>query len=58
MSTDANTVWLESAFENFEEALSEQNLTLARDIIADIKDKGFVAEAKELLLKLPQPENE
>lgn len=47
----ANLVWLESVKDNFGQALIEENWTLARDIIQDVKDNGF-EEYKEMMTEL------
>lgn len=41
MSNIQNTKWIESARENFDQALSEGNLELANDIMCDTGDAGF-----------------
>lgn len=46
MSNTQNTVWLENAQENFEEALQERDWSTARAILSDIEDAGFDSERK------------
>lgn len=48
MSHPTNTVWLESAKENFDQALAEGNYALCKDIIADIQEAGFLEQGREL----------
>jgi len=48
MSTAQNSRWLESAYENFSQALASGDLELARDIIGDTRDAGFTLEAKSM----------
>lgn len=50
MSTETNTIWLEAARDNFEEAVSSRNWYLARAVIEDIKDNGF-DQQYELLVR-------
>jgi hypothetical protein len=56
MSHPVNTEWIEAAWEHFDGAIEEHNYLLAKDIIADTKDKGFGEGARlmeELLLQQP-----
>lgn len=43
MSTNENTIWLEAAQENLEEACKQADWSLARAVIADVEDQGFDA---------------
>lgn len=52
MSNRDNTIWLDAALENFEEALSEGNLKLAKEIISDVQEKGFGDEGRQLNARL------
>ena len=52
MSTKENTIWLEAAKENFDQAVAEGRFGLAKDIIEDIRDQGFEKEADSLKLVL------
>ncbi len=56
MSNIQNEAWVESAHENFQDAVSEGNLLLAKAIIEDVIDAGFKDEAQkmnETLRELP-----
>lgn len=52
MSHIQNEVWLEGAFENFQNALDAGNYALVKDVIADTEDAGFEAEARVMENKL------
>lgn len=52
-----NEEWLENAKENFEQACDEENYSLARDIIADVWNAGFPAQARTLTHTLIEIEN-
>ena len=52
MSTKENTIWLEAAKENFDQAVVGGRFGLAKDIIEDIRDQGFEKEADSLKLVL------
>lgn len=52
MSTEQNTIWLNSAKENFDQALIENNWHFCESIIGDMKDAGFPLEAEELQVRL------
>lgn len=52
MSHIENDKWLESAKEFFDGALEAGNLPLAKDIIADVFDKGFGDEARAMNIEL------
>lgn len=43
-----DTQWLKSAQENFREAVNIENWNLARLVTADVRDKGFTSESKEM----------
>lgn len=45
MSNIQNEGWLESANDNFEEALEQGDWTLCESIIADVRDEGFKKES-------------
>jgi len=45
MSNKANEVWLESAYENFGEAIAQKNWEVAKSVVADTADKGFTSES-------------
>lgn len=51
MSHIENELWLEASRENFNEALSEGNLHLAKEIIADVMDVS-PASGRELVQEL------
>lgn len=56
MSNQYNEAWVEAAHENFQDAVSEGNITLAKDIIQDVIDAGFRDEAvkmSETLREIP-----
>ena len=55
----ANEEWLAQAQENFQEALDDGDDTTAKAVIADMRDKGFTAEARYLEKQLPKelPDN-
>jgi hypothetical protein len=48
MSNKQNDEWLANNYELFQEALLENNLSLAQDILADAKDAGFTEAAKAM----------
>lgn len=48
MSTK-NEVWLEAAWETFQEAVEKGNYSLAKDVIADTKDAGFENAANTMI---------
>lgn len=52
MSKKQNSEWLESARENFEQALSDTNMMLAQSIINDTRDEGFRTEANHMEAQL------
>lgn len=52
MSTQENTSWLEAALENFDEALEEGDVAFAKAIIADVQEKGFNDEVRQLNVRL------
>ncbi len=52
MSNKENDKWLEAAKENFEEAIEADQWDLAKDILADMKDKGFEKETSTMRLHL------
>lgn len=52
MSLKYNSHWVESAWEAFNIALSEQDLALAKDIIADTFDAGFDNAARGMNVAL------
>lgn len=54
MSKQQNVEWLEAADEHFEGAIEEGNYQLARDVIADVFDRGFPNESAELQRRLDE----
>ncbi len=52
MSTIQNDIWVEAAYEDFEVALSEGNIAMAKLIIADMFDAGFTDESRTLAKRL------
>lgn len=58
MSTNENTVWLESAQETFEDAVDTENWALARAVIGDLKENNFTNEAIVLERELVTRQNE
>lgn len=52
MSHIENDKWLESALENFQDALDAGNYALVKDIIADTFDAGFSDTARVMTNKL------
>lgn len=52
MSHDNNTRWVEDAYVNFGQALEEENIELAKDIIQDTFDAGFPNDARKMNLEL------
>lgn len=54
MSNKNNTQWLETAKENFEQAVSEKNYKFARSILTEVNDNGFEKEADALMTVLRQ----
>ena len=48
MSNENNTIWLEAARDNFNQAVDENNFTLAQAIVEDIRDAGFTSDAYAL----------
>lgn len=56
MSHKVNQEWVAAAYETFEEAIAAGNHELARAVIGDTVDAGFVSEALQMedeLLKNP-----
>lgn len=53
MSNKQNDTWIESAFENFEQAIADGDFNFARAVVQDVRDSGFRESAArmELLLK-------
>lgn len=51
-ATLKDAMWLESARENFQEALANELYSLAGSIIHDVKEKGFVWQAKVMAFEL------
>lgn len=47
-----NEEWLEAAYENFLEAIQDDNISLAKDIIADVQEEGFTDKGREMNLIL------
>lgn len=47
-----NQQWLNAVTDNFETALLQKNLQLAKDIIADTFDAGFPEQARLMALTL------
>lgn len=45
---NANEVWLEAAYQNFEEALEGQDWDTCNAIMLDVKDKGFQKEYESM----------
>jgi len=58
MSNNENQVWLESAVENFAEAIEGENFELAKEIMNDTADAGFIEAAKDMrnTLRMSQAE--
>lgn len=52
MSNSANRIWLESAKENFDQSLIENNWHFCESLIADMKDAGFPLEAETCQVEL------
>lgn len=52
MSNPWNDRWLEVAKDNFDQAIAEGNIALAKDIIADTIDAGFTPEARQMVKQL------
>lgn len=52
MSCKQNTEWLEGAQQMFDEAVDMRNVTLAKEIISDTFDAGFIDEARGMALFL------
>lgn len=52
MSTKENDLWVEVAYQNFQQAVSEHDYALAKDIIADTEDRGFGELAKMMTEEL------
>lgn len=52
MSNPWNQQWLEVAKDNFDQAIAEGNIALAKDIIADTIDAGFMPEARQMTQQL------
>lgn len=48
MSNENNTVFLESANQNFEEALESKDFTAAQDIMGDVENMGFKTEYHDM----------
>lgn len=49
MSHVSTDTWLEAAQENFEQAITEDNLDLAEAVLQDMRDRGYGAQANSLL---------
>lgn len=49
MSNKQNTEWLEAAQDNFTEAVAEENIKMAKAIIADVLEAGFRDEAQTMV---------
>ena len=52
MSHKYNDLWIESAWESFNIALSEHDVALAKEIIADTFDAGFDRAARGMNIML------
>lgn len=52
MSNTQNAQWLEAALENFQEAVDQKDVGLAKAVIADLIDYGYVDEARDLTMRL------
>jgi len=48
MSKRQNDEWAETAYDNFQQAVDDGNLSLANDIIEDVKDSGFSDLARRM----------
>lgn len=48
MSQTQNTIWLENAKENFDEALEKRDFAQAQAVIDDVAENGFTKEAEVL----------
>lgn len=51
-SQKVNTIWLEHARDNLEDAIAVANWSLSNAIIQDIRDEGFSIEADAAQLEL------
>lgn len=56
MSSKQNDAWLEAAIESFYDAIDNKKYDLARDIMCDTKDAGFVGAAGIMKTILEQHE--
>lgn len=52
-----NERWIEAAWENFEEALSQRNWSLARAVIEDVRESYSDIEAQKMMKVLYQAQN-
>lgn len=52
MSYTPNTIWLENAVDNFDDAVASGNFNFADEIIKDIADNGFTKESVQLAEEL------
>lgn len=48
MSTQQTAQWLDAALDHFEGALEQRNYELAKDVIADVQDAGFLDVGRRL----------
>lgn len=58
MSEQVNERWVEAAYENFQEAVENEDITLAKSIIADTQELGFKQEAQIMNAELRQATEE
>lgn len=52
MTTKQNAEWLEAAKEHFQNAIDNEDVRLAKDIISDTFDAGFPEAAREMTAQL------
>ncbi len=52
MSNLQNVVWLENAYDNFQEAVEMGDYNAADAVIKDVADKGFTKESVQMATEL------
>ncbi len=52
MSTKLNDEWLQGAWENFRDALEGGDIKLAKCIVADVQERGFIDEGRKLNVEM------
>jgi hypothetical protein len=52
MSENSRQEWLESAWQNFEQALEKGNIAFAKAVIADTQEEGFFDAARSMNARL------